>query len=311
MPIFVVGASNQRVQIPAHALAVSINGAVAGAALDIRAGADQPVVRSSAQYAVLPRVTGPVSIAVRPVGGPRFAPGTVIHLAIAHDAPGQVDPVQVLFDPVDVSGDAGVVFAALTPRGAQIEVGVSAVADVPLSPLGAAARSSARKVIGRTPAQLTGTLVVALDTSASMSSWFADGSAAAAADIVVGVAASVGLRDVSAVTVGSEIVPLPALAGAPPGGGLADSVRALQPLWSAGARWSRLRPDIRTVVCTDAPTVAVRQRFPVITLSNDRRVDATGARLPSPTPGEDPSATLLAHPQVLDQITAHLVRALS
>lgn len=310
MPIYVVGASNQRVQIPAHALAVSITGAVSGAELDIRAGAEQPVVRSSAHHAVLPRVTGPVAIAVRPAGAPRFAPGSVINLAIAHDNPSEVDPVQVLFDPVDVSGDAGVVFAALRPHGAQIEVGVSAVADIPLSPLGSAARSSARKVIGRTPAQLDGSLVVALDTSASMGPWFADGSVAAAADIVVGVAAAVGLRDVSAVLVGSDIVALSA-AGVPSDGGLAEAIRQAPPQWTAGVRWSRLRPEIRTVVCSDFPTAAVRQRFPVIALSNDRRLDAVGSRLPSPRPGEDPSRELLANPQVLDQVTAHLVRALT
>jgi hypothetical protein len=308
MPIYVVGASNQRVQIPHHALAVSITGAVAGAELDIRAGADQPVVRSSAHLAVLPRLTGPVSIGVRPSGTPRFGPGTVIHLAIAHDDPGDLDPVQVMFDPVDVSGDTGVLFASLSPRGNQIEVSVSAVADAPLSPLGSAARSSARKVIGRGPAKADGAVVVAVDTSASMSSWFADGSVAAATDVVVGVASAIGTSDVSAVLVGSDIVAVAASAG---GGGLADAVRQVQPRWSVGARWSRLIPGIRTVVCADFPTAAVRQRFPVIALSNDRRLDAAGARLPSPRPGEDAAAELLAHPQVLDQITASLVRALA
>lgn len=306
MPIYVVGSSNQRVVIPTHALAVTITGAVSGAELDIRAGAEQPVVRASAHHAVLPRLTGPVSIAVRPAGAARFAPGSVIHLAIAHDDGADVDPVQVLFDPVDVSGDVGVVFAALTPRGAQIEVGVSAVADVALSPLGAAARSSARKVIGRAPARAGGTLVIALDASASMSCWFADGSVAAAADIVVGVAAAVGTSDVSAVLVGSEIVPLGA-----GDGGLAAAVRDARPRWSAGARWSRLRPDIRTVVCTDYPTEAVRQRFPMLALSNDRRLDATSSRLPAPRTGEDPANVLLAYPQLLDQITGHLARALA
>ena len=116
MPIYVVGVRNQRVHIPNQALAVSITGSVQDAELDVRAGADQPVVRSSAHHAVLPRMIGPVTVAVHPVGAPQFRSGTVIHLAIAHDNPGEVDPVQVLFDPVDVSGDAGVVFAALRPR---------------------------------------------------------------------------------------------------------------------------------------------------------------------------------------------------
>jgi hypothetical protein len=314
MPIYVVGVRDQRVHIPSQALAVSITGSVQGAELDVRAGADQPVVRSTAHHAVLPRMIGPVTVGVHPVGTARFPAGTVIHLAIAHDDPGEVDPVQVLFGPVDVSGDSGVVFAVLRPRGSQIEVGVSAVADTPLSPLGSAARSSARKVIGRGPVQSEGSVVVALDTSGSMRPWFADGSVAAATDIVVGVAAAVGFREVSAVLVGAEVTPV-ALdsAAAPDAGGieLADAVRHAQPRWSAGVRWARLALGPRTIVCTDLSTAAVRQRFPVITLSNDRRFDAAGARLPSPRPGEDATAELLAHPPVLDGITAALVRALT
>src|SRR3981189_1195016 len=194
MPIYVVNAPNQRVRIPNQALAVSINGSVGGAELDLRTGAEQPVVRPTAHHAVLPRITGEVTIGVRPVGAPRFGPGTVIHLAIAHDNPAEVDPVQVLFDPVDVSGDSAAMFAVLRPQGSHIEVGISTVADVPLSPLGSAARSSARQVIGRGPAQSGGSVVMALDVSASMRPWFADGSAAAATDIVVGGAAGRGTR---------------------------------------------------------------------------------------------------------------------
>ena len=314
MPIYVVGARNQRVRIPNRALAVSITGSVREAELDLRAGAEQPVVRPTAHHAVLPRITGEVTVGVRPVGTARFGPGTVIHLAIAHDNPADVDPVQVLFDPVDVSGDAGVVFAALRPQGSHIEVGVSAVADVPLSPLGSAARSSARQVIGRGPAQSDGSVVVALDVSASMRPWFADGSAAAATDIVVGVAAAAGIRNVSAVFVGAEVTPV-VVAGSgalgSDGVGLADAVRQARPRWSAGARWSRLAPGPRTIACADFPVSAVRHGFPVISLSNDRRFDAVGARLPSPPQGHDASAELLAHPHVLDHITASVVKALT
>ena len=135
MPIYVVGAPNQRVRIPEHALAVSITGSVGGAELDLHTGTEQPVVRPTAHHAVLPRIIGEVTIGVRPVGAPRFGPGTVIHLAIAHDNPAEVDPVQVLFDPVDVSGDRAVTFAVLRPQGSHIEVGISAVADAPLCPL--------------------------------------------------------------------------------------------------------------------------------------------------------------------------------
>jgi hypothetical protein len=313
MPIFVVGARNERVRIPYQALAVSITGSVGGAELDLRTGG-QPVVRPTAQLAVLPQITGDVTIGVRPIGTPKFAPGTVIHLAIAHDDPAEVDPVQVLFDPVDVSGDSTVTFAVLRPQGSSIEVGASAVADVALSPLGSAARNSARQVIGRGQARSHGPVVVALDVSASMRSWFADGSVAAAIDIVVGVAAAAGIRDVAAMLVGAEVTPV--TDGAPDDArlevaGLADAVRRAQPRWSAGARWSQLAAAPGIIACADSPAAAVRQGFPVVCLSDDRRFDTVGARLPSPRPGHDATEELLAHPHVLDRITASLVRALT
>jgi hypothetical protein len=263
---------------------------------------------------VLPRITADVTIGVRPVGAPRFGPGTVIHLAIAHDNPAEVDPVQVLFDPVDVSGDSAVMFAVLRPQGSHIEVGISAVADMPLSPLASAARSSARQVIGRGPAQSDGSVMVALDVSASMRPWFDDGSAAAATDVVVGVVAAAGIRNVAAVLVGAEVTPVVIDA---PGAAdsdvaqLADAVRRARPRWSAGARWSRLATGPRIIACTDSPASTVRQGLPVIGLSNDRRFDAMGARLPSPQHGRDASDELLAHQHVLDRIAASLARALT
>lgn len=314
MPIYVVGAPNQRVRIPNQALAVSITGSVGNAELDLRTGADQPVVRPTAHHAVLPRITADVTIGVRPVGAPRFGPGTVIHLAIAHDNPAEVDPVQVLFDSVDVSGDSGVMFAVLRWQGSHIEVGVNAVADVPLSPLASAARSSARQVIGRGPAQSDVSVMVALDVSASMRPWFDDGSAAAATDIVVGVVAAAGIRNVAAVLVGAEVTPVVIDA---PGAAdsdvaqLADAVRRSRPRWSAGVHWSRLATVSRIVACTDSPASTVRQGFPLIGLSDDRRFDALGARLPSPRQGQDASDELLSHQHVLDHITASLTRALT
>jgi hypothetical protein len=306
MPIYAVGERNQRVQIPSQALAVSISGSVSDAALDVRGQSDQPVMGSTAALVVLPRLTGPVLIGVRPVTGPQFGPGTVVSLSIGPDTTDDVDPVQVLFDPVDVSGDSGVEFARLTPQGARIEVSATAVADTPLSGLASAARSSARRVAGRGARPPGSPVVVALDTSASMRSAFANGSAAAATDIVVGVADAVGVRDVSALLVGSEATPVTGAAVA----GLAEAVGRATPQWSAGARWSRLGPA-RAIVCSDFPTLSVRQRFPMIAISNDRRLDGDCARLPPPRPGADASAELLDHPAVLDRITASLVRSLT
>ncbi|CAM3362284.1 hypothetical protein MYCO108962_16565 [Mycobacterium colombiense] len=308
MPIYALTARNQRAHIPVGPLSISISGAVQDAALDIQGAPGQPVVRSSPQHVVVPSLTGPITIAVRPAFTTQFGAGTVVHLAIAHDVPDEADPVQVLFDPVDVSGDTAVVFAELRPSGHHIEVAVTAAADTALSPLAAAARTSARRLIGRDRKVAHAELVVALNSSASMRPWFADGSAAAATDVAVGVADALGIHDVAAVLVGADVTKVP-VDGHGPGAGLADAVRKVQPRWSAGARWSRLRTDIATVACSDFPASGVHRGFALITLSDDRRV--AGPRLPAPRSGQDASAELLAHPQVLDEITAGLVRALT
>jgi len=307
MPIYVLGTRTRSVTIPNQALALSISGSVRDAALHIRAAADQPVVRSSAHLAVLPIVTGPLTVSVEPVGDGSFGPNTIIHLSIGPDAPGDVDPFQVVFDPIDVTGDSGVELATLTPAGARIEVAVSAVADRPLSRLGTAARVATRGVIGRRSEPSGGAVLIAVDTSASMRSAFADGSVPAAVDIVVGIADAVGVTDVSAVLVGEHPIPVLAANAAT----LADAVRSVQPRWCAGARWSTVAADgARTVVCTDFPTMAVRRRFPVLAIASDPRLQADCAVLNPPRPGADPAAEALAAPAVLEQIAVSLVRRL-
>jgi hypothetical protein len=307
MPIYVLGARTRSVAIPNQALALAISGSVQDVALHIRAAADQPVVRSSAHLTVLPTVTGPLTVSVEPVGDGSFGPNTVIHLSIGPDAPGDVDPVQVVFDPIDVAGDSGVELATLTPAGTRIEVAVSAVADRPLSRLGTAARVAARSVIGRRSEPSAGTVLIAVDTSASMRSAFADGSVPAAVDIVVGIADAAGITDVSAVLVGEYRTPVLTASAAT----LADAVRSAQPRWCAGARWSTVTADgARTVVCTDFPTMAVRQRFPVLAIATDPGLAADCAVLHPPRPGVDAAAAVLAAPAVLEQVAVALLRRL-
>jgi hypothetical protein len=307
MPIYVLGARTRSVAIPNQALALTISGSVRDAALHIRAAADQPVVRSSAHLMVLPIVTGPLTVSVEPVGDGSFGPNTVIHLSIGPDAPADVDPVQVVFDPIDVTGDSGVELATLTPAGARIEVAVSAVADRPLSRLGTAARVAARSVIGRRSEPATGAVIIAVDTSASMRAAFADGSVAAAVDIVAGIADAAGVTDVSAVLVGENRIPVLSASAAT----LADAVRSVQPRWCAGARWSTVtNEDARTVVCTDFPTMTMRQHLPVLAITTDHRLQADCAVLHPPRPGADPAAEVLAAPAVLEQIAVSLLRRL-
>jgi hypothetical protein len=112
----VLGPRNRSVEIPNQALTVSVSGSVRGASLVIHASGDQATIQPNSHLAVLPQVSGPLSVTVIPAAGASlFAAGTQVSLAVGHDAATELDPVQVLFDPVDVSGDSAVELATLTP----------------------------------------------------------------------------------------------------------------------------------------------------------------------------------------------------
>lgn len=149
-------------------------------------------------------------------------------------------------------------------------------------------------------------MLVALDTSASMRPVFADGLAAAATDVVVGVADAIGISDVSAMLIGDEAVPVRCAAAAQ----LAEAVGQSAPRWSAVARWARL-PTIaaRTVVCTDFPTRMALQRSVAFVFSNGQRLDARWVRM-APPPSGLRDVELLADSVALDRITSSLARAL-
>ena len=108
MPIYVLGPRNPSVAIPNQALTVSISGSLHAASLVVHAADEPATVQPNSHLAVLSKVSGPVSVTVVPAdGADRFAAGTQVSLAIGHDSASDLDPVQVLFDPVDVSGDSG------------------------------------------------------------------------------------------------------------------------------------------------------------------------------------------------------------
>jgi hypothetical protein len=309
MPIYVVGAHNPRVQIPDQPLTVSISGSVGATALLVTADHDQRVMRPNPHLAVLPRLSGTVSIGVKPATGiGAFAQGTVVNLAIGHDSATDLDPVQVVFDPVDVAGDSEVELAVLTPVGAGIEVVAVALPDIPLSRLATAARTSARKVVGRGARASHGAVVLAIDASASMRPLFVDGSVAAVADIVVGVADAVGVSDVTAILVGETAEHVRSQNGP---AGLAEALSTTRPRWCAGVRWSRLtETEARTIVCSDFPTTAILHHYPVLAMSSDPRLDSACVRMTPPRPGTQVVVELLAQPALLDALTRPLVKVL-
>jgi hypothetical protein len=307
MPIYVLGELNQRVQIPNQPLAVSITGSVRGAALTVDAPGGQRVMRRNPHVAVLPEVTEPLSIGVVVQGERRFAAGTGVTLAIGHGSPDDLDPVEVVFDPVDLSDKSAAELATLVPLGDSVEVAVATLPDTPLSAMASAARASARKVVGPGSRPARAAVVLALDASASMRPVFDDGSAAAAADIVVGVADALGIKDVSAVLIGDDAVPVASTDAAD----LAEAVGQAAPRWSAGARWSLL-PDTGAlaIVCSDFSITSLRNRFPLLVVSADPRVDVDCVRIPPPRPGTRAGDQLLVDAATLDRITSSLARAL-
>ena len=308
MPIYVLGPRNRSVEIPDQALTVSVSGSVRGASLVIHASNDQETMQPNSHLAVLPRVSGPVSVTVVPAAGASlFAPGTQVSLAIGHDAATDLDPVQVLFDPVDATGDSAVELARLIPHGAGVLVSAAAGVDTPMSPLGSAARTSARRALDGNSREARGPVLVALDTSASMLPTFAGGGAAAAVDVIVGVAAAVGINDVSAVFIGDDPVPVNCGTAAQ----LAAAVSQATPRWSAGAHWSRLpHSNGRIVACTDFPTRMTLQRCVVMAFTENPLHDRRCVRISPPPHGLQGDVALLANSSELDRITSSLVRAL-
>jgi hypothetical protein len=309
MPIYVVGARNLRVQIPRQPLTVSVSGAVAGTALLVRAPDGQPVLRPNQHTAVLPRLDGPVSIALSPTTGmAAFARGTVVNLAIGHDSAVDLDPVQVVFDPVDVGGDTMVELAVLTPAGAGIEVTAAALPDTTLSPLASAARTSARTMVGRGTRASRGAARLAIDVSASMRPTFTDGSVAALTDIVVGVADALGIGDLTAVLVGDTVTTLQSPRGPST---LAETLATTPPPWSAGVRWSLLTDTAaRTLVCSDTTAAAIPPHLPVLAISSNSRLDSGCVRIAPPRTASQADAEFLAEPAALDAVTSQLVRLL-
>ncbi|MCV7083928.1 hypothetical protein H7H37_25190, partial [Mycolicibacterium insubricum] len=154
--------------------------------------------------------------------------------------------MQVTFEPVDVSGAGAMELAGLSPAGSVIEVEARAVADTPLGPLANMARTAARRGSGTRQRSRGGSLRIAVDASASMLPAFADGSVAAAVDVIIGVADVAGINQVDAVLVGSAPVGITA-----PLAELAQAVGRAQVRFSAGARWSAIPDGPRTVAITD------------------------------------------------------------
>lgn len=302
MPIYLLGSRTPSVEIPNQAVSISITGSVGGAVLYVHAAAEQNIVRVNAHLLILPTITAELTVGVEPVGAASFGHDTVVHLAIGPGSPDEVDPVQVGFDPVNVSGCGATELAKLRACGARVEVAVRAVADVPLSPLASMARTAARRSVGSRQQRRGGSLSIGVDTSASMRRAFSDGSVGAAVDLVVGAADAVDIRDIGATLVGARCMPVDA-----PVAELAQAVTGAAVRWSAGARWSQLPSTERTIVLTDSVNSFTRGRFPAMWISDDVRLRAIGPLLSPPPSGVTAEQHLAANPMLIDEIAAALL----
>lgn len=306
MPIYLLGSRTSSVQIPNQTLSIAIAGSVEHAALHVDGGAGQNVVRINAHLALIPAIGSELSVIVKPIGVQNFSHDTIVYLSISPDSPAEIDPVQLSFDPVNVSGCGAMELATLSPRGAHIEVSARAVADAPLGRLASMARTAARRVGGSGKRPRGGSLSIGVDTSASMSGAFADGSVSAAIELLVGVADVTGIRNIAATLVGARGVPVDA-----PAADLAQAVTRHPVRWSAGARWSVLPQVGRTVLVTDFVSDAVPQNRSTLCISGDTRLGGPTPLLAPPPAGVGAEDNLTANPALIDNLAAALLPILS
>ncbi|WP_280832906.1 hypothetical protein [Mycolicibacterium frederiksbergense] len=276
--------------------------------LRVASDGSQRVLRINSAAVTIPWLTEPATVGVEPVGVPTFGNEAVVQLVIGPDSAdvaGEMDPVQVVFDPVDVSGCRFVELAELTPRDRKIKVVARVFSDAALSPLASMARTAARRSSGASPRLSGARLSIGVDTSASMWWSFHDGSVSAAIDLIVGVADAVGIRDVSTTMVGAGCTPVEA-----PAAQMAAAVARAPLRWSAGVRWSRMPEAEHTILLTDSVSQLAQRRSPTMWISADERFAELGPVLPPPPPGIDASQHLADHPAIVGQVADRLLRVI-
>lgn len=306
MPIYLLGARTASVEIPNQTVSISISGSVDGATLYAEAAGQQNVVQVNPHAILAPAITEELTVRVEPNDAATFGHGTIVHLTVSCGSRAESDPVQVRFDPINVSGCGTMELASLTPCGGCVVVAVRAVPDAPLSPLASMARTAARRSAGGRRSPQGGSLSIAVDTSASMRWAFGDGSVAAAVDAVIGVADVVGIRAVTAMLIGARCVPIETGVAE-----LAQVVARTPRRWSAGTRWSLLSHTERTIVITDSMDFVGKQHFPAVCVSYNGKSPVTGLVLTAPPDGIDAAQYLTANPTLVDDFAAALLPALT
>lgn len=322
------GAASARLPRRPLTVALSLQGPQAGVRLVARLDdslAEAPGVRRhSAGMLIVPRVEEQIVIAAVPEAGrERFDPNTVLYVSIGLDAVGDVDSDVAQLSPRDVSGLASIELASIAPAGVDEVVVTTRLIqrDDELPPLATRARIACRGVLGldRLPSAEQVAIGCVVDTSASMSSLVADGSVAAAADVIAGISAVVsGAKPVNVVLADERRTAVPAGRS----GELATRIGSAieQVGYGVGADLDAAVDALAgvaglTVVVTDAPGPTLRNsargNITRLVLSQSRSavgyLGFTGALLSPPPPGAHAAEYLMANPQLLDGIVAGIL----
>ncbi len=282
-------------------------------------GADAPVRVHSAGMLIVPRVEDEIVIVAVPDSGlEHFDENTVLHVTIGPDSPQDPDADYAQLAPREVSGLTSIELATLRPDSAD-QVAVTtrlAMADVLLPALASRARVACRGALGvdSLPAESQVTVSCVVDSSTSIAPLIADGTLAAATELVIGVAAVIsGPQPLRTHLADNKYTEIPS----GPVNELNERITAAihesglgvgADLEGAVARVSQ--PNGLTVVITDAATAlgppeSVSQL--VMSAAPRRYPGLSTATLPPPPDGATAANYYEANPQLVDQAVAAVV----
>jgi hypothetical protein len=228
MPTFALTGTGSA-HLPRGLITVTLETETTSLTADLEVYPEEAAVRPRVGVAVIPVLTEKVRFVARPRSTDSFPIGTMLHLTITVDE--RPESHRLLVSTSRAAGLETCELATVEPAGERIKVFREEPRDEEplLSPLGEAATTEARRLIGRrnVKGELAPQIHIAVDGSASMASLSGLGSVAALTDIIAGLA-SVAARDlrVSSLRISGRSGELPSVPKAGDGPG-AELERAL------------------------------------------------------------------------------------
>jgi len=195
MPTYMLdGHSEVGLSVRPLTLTLRLEGIAKGARLEATSP-DGPVdsVRPRPDLLILPRIDGRITVRVVPIDGRLFPSPTVAHIDIAVDNPGVPDPERAVLGAVSLDALSSRDLLAIEHVGDSLRVRAAQVEgpEVELGPVGDAARVAATEVLGVRAVDPISALnvVVAVDSSASMTALREDGTVDTVVQVLAGLAA--------------------------------------------------------------------------------------------------------------------------